>query len=224
MDVMRAARYRMRAFTLIELLVVITVIAILMALLFPAFKGVQDQAKRTQAKNDATQIVTAVNAYYTEYGKMPIDVAAHGANDVLFGDPGGSFDNKELMDPLRALNDVLNPKKITFLQFSNVKDADNPRGGILTKDVAQNGWTMKTGSLVDPWGGEYLVTVDSDYDNWSQQFFAYSDLGYTTINGGAGSWPSVQTTTTAATWGKDFKFGTNGDSKFKESDDVISWQ
>src|SRR5262249_52138612 len=40
------------AFTLIELLVVITVIAILMALLFPAFRGVQDQAKRTQAKND----------------------------------------------------------------------------------------------------------------------------------------------------------------------------
>ena len=58
-------------FTLIELLVVITVIAILMALLFPAFKGVQDQAKRTQAKNDLTQIVTAVNAFYTEYGKYP---------------------------------------------------------------------------------------------------------------------------------------------------------
>ena len=50
---------------------VITVIAILMALLFPAFKGVQDQAKRTQAKNDLTQIVTAVNAFYTEYGKYP---------------------------------------------------------------------------------------------------------------------------------------------------------
>ena len=59
------------AFTLIELLVVITIIAILMGLLFPAFKGVQDQAKRTQAKNDVTQIVTAVNAFYTEYGQYP---------------------------------------------------------------------------------------------------------------------------------------------------------
>ena len=49
MDVKRPAASR--AFTLIELLVVITVIAILMALLFPAFKGAQDQAKRTQAKN-----------------------------------------------------------------------------------------------------------------------------------------------------------------------------
>ena len=54
------------AFTLIELLVVITIIVILMGLLFPAFRGVQDQAKKTQAKNDLMQIVTAVNAYYTE--------------------------------------------------------------------------------------------------------------------------------------------------------------
>src|SRR5467141_864193 len=61
-----------RAFTLIELLVVITIIVILMGLLFPAFRGVQDQAKKTQAKNDLTQIVTAVNAYYTEYGKYPV--------------------------------------------------------------------------------------------------------------------------------------------------------
>ena len=55
---------RSHAFTLIELLVVITIIVVLMGLLFPAFRGVQDQAKRTQAKNDLTQIVTAVNAYY----------------------------------------------------------------------------------------------------------------------------------------------------------------
>jgi len=51
-----------RAFTLIELLVVIIIIAILVGFLFPAFRGVQDQAKRTQAKNDLSQIVTAVNA------------------------------------------------------------------------------------------------------------------------------------------------------------------
>ena len=61
-----------RAFTLIELLVVIAIIAILIGLLFPAFRAVQDQARRTQAKNDLTQIVNAVNAYYTDYGKYPL--------------------------------------------------------------------------------------------------------------------------------------------------------
>src|SRR6476646_4188508 len=62
------------AFTLIELLVVIAIIAILVGLLFPAFKAVQNQAKRTQAKNDLTQIVNAVNAFYTEYGKYPLAI------------------------------------------------------------------------------------------------------------------------------------------------------
>ena len=67
--------HQARAFTLIELLVVIAIIAILIGLLFPAFRAVQDQAKRTQAKNDLTQIVNAVNAYYTDYGKYPLVTA-----------------------------------------------------------------------------------------------------------------------------------------------------
>src|SRR5438094_8558724 len=64
-----------RAFTLIELLVVIAIIIILAGLLFAGLRGAQEQARRTQAKNDLTQIVTAVNAYYTEYGKYPIVTA-----------------------------------------------------------------------------------------------------------------------------------------------------
>ena len=71
-----------QAFTLIELLVVITIIVVLMGLLFPAFRGVQDQAKRTQAKNDLTQIVTAVNAFYTEYGKYPLPAGADQRYDL----------------------------------------------------------------------------------------------------------------------------------------------
>src|SRR5436309_6370668 len=61
-----------RAFTLIELLVVIAIIIILAGLLFAGLRGAQEQARRTQAKNDLTQIVTAVNAFYTEYGKYPL--------------------------------------------------------------------------------------------------------------------------------------------------------
>ena len=60
------------AFTLIELLVVIAIIAILVGLFFPAFSAVQNQARKAQAKNDLTQIVNAVNAFYTEYGKYPL--------------------------------------------------------------------------------------------------------------------------------------------------------
>src|SRR3989440_7982230 len=86
---MRSPARHKRAFTLIELLVVIAIIAILIGLLFPAFKAVQNQARQTQAKNDLTQIVNAVNAFYTDYGKYPI--AASGA-DVIYG-PGGTANN-----------------------------------------------------------------------------------------------------------------------------------
>ena len=37
---------------------------------FPAFKAVQNQARSTQAKNDLTQIVNAVNAFYTDLWKV----------------------------------------------------------------------------------------------------------------------------------------------------------
>src|SRR5438105_6207681 len=63
---------RAHGFTLIELIVVILIIAALAALLVPAALRTLDRAKSAQAKNDVTQIVTAVNAYYTEYGHYPI--------------------------------------------------------------------------------------------------------------------------------------------------------
>src|SRR6476619_44481 len=90
-----------RAFTLIELLVVIAIIAILIGLLFPAFRAVQDQAKRTQAKNDLTQIVNAVNAYYTDYGKYPL-----ATDDSII------TNNAPLMNALRGLDAVNNPRQI----------------------------------------------------------------------------------------------------------------
>src|ERR1700751_1211575 len=91
------------AFTLIELLVVVAIIAILVGLLFPAFKAVQNQARSTQAKNDLTQIVNAVNAFYTDYGKYPV---RNLGVDSSYGWQIGSlhFDpfNAALFDELRA--------------------------------------------------------------------------------------------------------------------------
>src|ERR1700751_932971 len=125
MPPMRPLPKQKRAFTLIELLVVIAIIAILVGLLFPAFRGVQDQAKKTQAKNDLTQIVTAVNAYYTEYGKYPL-----ATSDTING-PGCSS-NDVLFNELRAARASQNPRQIVFLSPPDVKDGNNPRSGIAT--------------------------------------------------------------------------------------------
>ncbi len=218
------------AFTLIELLVVITIIIVLMGLLFPAFRGAQDQAKRVQAKNDESQIVTAVNAYYTDYGKFPVDDSKQGY-DTLLGNPGGLYDNALIFNVLRAIPDSnwnsankLNLRQVVYFNGANAKDPTNPKSGFATQDTTSNGSTIKTGGFVDPWGSEYLVSVDSDYDGWTMDFIAYSDLTYTTRTGGAGTWPAVSATCISSSWGKDNKWGTNGDGKFRNSDDVLSWQ
>src|SRR6266478_9352601 len=120
------------AFTLIELLVVIAIIIILAGLLFPALRGAQNQAKRTQAKNDLTQIVNAVNAYYTEYGKYPLVTADTTITDTT------TPSNADLFYTLRAVAsganaaDVANPRKIVFINPPFVKDPANPRSGIGT--------------------------------------------------------------------------------------------
>src|SRR5206468_681521 len=103
---MRRCHHARGGFTLIELLVVIAIIIILMGLLFPAFRGVQDQAKRAQAKNDLTQIVTAVNAFYTEYGRMPIAASeANGSAGYTYGDTskGAAHANDWLFNVLRPI-------------------------------------------------------------------------------------------------------------------------
>jgi len=58
----RAAR-RANGFTLIELLVVISVIALLVALLLPAFNGAREAAKRVICMSNQRQIFIASNAY-----------------------------------------------------------------------------------------------------------------------------------------------------------------
>jgi prepilin-type N-terminal cleavage/methylation domain-containing protein len=192
------------AFTLIELLVVITIILILMGLLFPAFQGVQNQAKVTQAKNDLTQIVTAVNAYYTEYGKYPIT----GTSDTTFGPGGAPTTNETLLNPLRALEPTptLNPKQIVFIAPPDVKDKSNPRSGIGTD-------TGSLGQYFDPWGKNYAIKIDGDYDNQIPNPYT-SNAGSSALRIGVIAW----------TLGKD-GLGGSGDKKAGDSDDdVISWQ
>ncbi|MGI8431857.1 MAG: type II secretion system protein, partial [Chthoniobacterales bacterium] len=155
------------AFTLIELLVVITIIAILMGLLFPAFKGVQDQAKRTQAKNDVTQIVTAINAFYTEYGKYP-----------LATDDTPISDNAALMNELRGLaSQTQNPKLIVFFSPPDSKDPTKPRSGV-----------GADGKDYDPWGLPYFVAIDGDYDNLITPNPYSSNAGSSPLHSGAIAW------------------------------------
>jgi prepilin-type N-terminal cleavage/methylation domain-containing protein len=193
-----ARSFRVGGFTLIELLIVIGIIAILMGLLFPAFKGVQDQARRTQAKNDLTQIVTAVNAFYTEYGRYPTTATTDAA--ATYGPGGSTTENGGLFSELRATSTTLNTRQIVFISPPDAKDQNNPRSGIKTS----------TGGYYGPWGSEYAVALDADYNNQVANPYTSN----------AGATPNLQNGVIAWSLGKDGVQGTD----FNASDDVISWQ
>jgi prepilin-type N-terminal cleavage/methylation domain-containing protein len=193
---MRSSR---AGFTLIELLVVISIVAVLMGLAFPAFQGVQNAAKKTQAKNDLVQMVTAVNAFYTEYGKYPTTVTTDAS--ARFGGTNGS--NKPLFDELRGLAiTTLNPRQIVFISPPDAKDQSHSRGGI-----------GADGQWYDPWENPYAVRLDADYDNQIDNPYS-SNAGASKIRAGVISF----------SLGKD-KGGGGGDKNATPGkDDVISWQ
>ncbi len=188
------------AFTLIELLVVIVIIGVLAGLSFPVYQSVQNSAKKTQAKNDITQIVTAVNAFYTEYGKYPIDSTVTTDATATFG---GTPDSKNLFETLRGKTTTLNTRQIVFI--SPPED---------TNQVAPKGKIGSDGQFHDPWSTAYVIRIDADYDNQ----ITPNPYG---ANNGAGPEP-IRQGVIAWSLGKDVTLGNGG--KYTGSDDVISWQ
>lgn len=56
-----------KGFTLIELLIVMAVIAILIAIAIPSFRGMQEEARKTKAQGDVRVIKIAVESYYKNH-------------------------------------------------------------------------------------------------------------------------------------------------------------
>jgi len=85
------------SFTLVELLVVIAIIAILATLILYAGGTAIRMGQRAKAANTATQIQTAVLAYYTEYSVYPAPYSAT-AKDYQIGDTALGNDNFGTVD------------------------------------------------------------------------------------------------------------------------------
>ena len=190
---------RKAAFTLMELLLVIVIIVILVGLAFPVFQGVLERAKKLQAKNDLTQIVTAVNAFYTEYGRYPLvtdDTPIANNSDLLYTLRGVAYGAN--------LGNAVNTRQIVFISPAEDTSQTNPKGKI-----------GSTGQFYDPWGQPYKIVIDGNYDNQiTNPYTADTGAGPGTLKQGVLAW----------SYGKDTKLGNNGDGKYKNSDDVISWQ
>jgi len=231
------------AFTLIELLTVIGIIAVLMTLLFPAVNAVKENARRMEAKNMCMQIVAAVKHYYQEYGKFPPvaeDPASGTQNpsqqkDVVVGDQvmSAQVNNNALFHTLRAIakapntDHQFNRRRVIFFESKAVANpsAGKPRGGFYDRG-ADGGVPPpeQDGALFDPWGHQYGVIMDTNYDNRIDLVGFYTDFAGAEENGGL----APRQTVGAFSMGKDETLGKRNSRSYKAgteaSDDIISWQ
>jgi prepilin-type N-terminal cleavage/methylation domain-containing protein len=198
-----------RAFTLIELLTVIAIIGVLLALLFPAIKSALGKAEATKAQHGISDLATAFQHYYTEYGKWPVaDTQSNityivdtnlvallqGVNNPgsLTGPTGGTFPS-----PLGIVgNNTLqgNPRGIHFLDFKQ-------------SDI--NG----TGAFIDPWKQPYFCRFDVSYAN--QVGDPFLAVGVNNVNAGFLIWSA----------GPDAQYDTGGDVPPSpvNKDNIKSW-
>ncbi|MCW3061266.1 MAG: prepilin-type N-terminal cleavage/methylation domain, partial [Capsulimonas sp.] len=70
----KSCRQTNQAFSLIELLVVIAIIALLAAIIFPAFFTAKEKARQTVTISNMKEIWTAYERYRTDHGQKPPDV------------------------------------------------------------------------------------------------------------------------------------------------------
>ncbi len=223
-----------------------------MALLFPAIGTVKETAKKTQAKSDEQGIVTAVKAYYAEYAKYPTlstddnqtKQSSSGSNnnnnqsnDTFTGDKslvdgvGIQFDNSALFNTLRNLtgdpntkDHLTNPRQIVFFEGKTVSNPESPKGGFLdaTNNNNSGANAKQIGCFFDPWGFQYAVGMDTDYDNQVDVSKIYTDFP---------SESSPHLGVVVLSVGKDGQVGSpsqNMKNMYKQgtktADDVISWQ
>ena len=147
-------------------------------------------------KSDANEIVTALDAYKTEYGKYPgLDRQTAFSN---------AESNAFLMQILRGHDKVRNPRGF---MFCDPRKFDPSRH---FKFTSAGGYDPKSGVFFDPWGNPYCIAVDSGS---GQIASPYSDES--PITTGIIVW----------SLGKDGKQGSPANPHTsKGSDDVTSWQ
>lgn len=67
-------RYSCKGFTLIELLVVMAIIATLLSLVAPRYFNSLEKAKEAVLRQDLVMMRNAIDQFYSDFGKYPLDL------------------------------------------------------------------------------------------------------------------------------------------------------
>jgi prepilin-type N-terminal cleavage/methylation domain-containing protein len=221
--------HKKSGFTLIELLVVIAIIIVLAGMIFAVGPAVIDRGKKVQAAADVNSITNGAKSFYVDYGQYPLDDsrAADGQNqnrDAVYGALNDTvFGNDQLFNILRATgygddtDHVKNPRQVIYVEPRSVKDPSKPQGGISFND----------GRWYDPWGTQYVIFLDANYNGQIDGTSPFTDT-YNTGNSNGGT---PGTGVAVASFGKDKVPGsktgsgdTQGNKNLAGSDDVTSWR
>jgi type II secretory pathway pseudopilin PulG len=213
---MRPSRTR-SGLTVVEVIVVIFVIAILVGLVLPGIRA--NKEGEPPEMINLNNLVVALKAFYTDYGRYPIDPAVSRKADAVYGYPGWSHHNSEVVNVLRAdgtdpgpnFRNALNPQQVVYLDVPYVRDLTNPRTGLGTGKETNSYGVTTPGEWYDPWGSPYIVIIDANGDGVCNLGKFYSDV------------PSPHTGVAGVSFGADKMIGTKGDRKYAGSDDVMTW-
>jgi len=72
-----------KAFTLVEIIFVLGMIAILLGIAVPSFKGMNDESQISRVSVDLAILKSSLDAYYTQYGQYPSAAATGGYQEEL---------------------------------------------------------------------------------------------------------------------------------------------
>jgi len=129
-------------FTLLELLIVISIIAILAAILLPTIQSIFGTADRRKALLEMNQVVQAVEAFYADYGRLPVSRTDQTSKpDKDFSGPTAS---KAIFKALAGNDDAINPRKKVYISNSTIQT---------------------DGTYLDPWGSQYNIWLDLSHDD-----------------------------------------------------------
>lgn len=155
-------------FTLVEILVVLAIIAILAALLFPAFNSARESGRQTNCTSNLQQMSLAVNQYRQNEGRFPdtiVDLMAEGSQYDNGSGTAAPLGNNA-PGYLKSSQDLLKcPNDDTL--------AAVPRSsyGSLSKNTP-------TTPLPNP----VTAAFTGDYSQYVWNYFGYRDDGFAYIN------------------------------------------
>jgi hypothetical protein len=154
-------------FSRYEFFFLCAILLAIVSLVLPAYEFMKRWQRLVMARGDLRSIVTSIQHYHAKYNIWPGQTARQ-AGDLHYGNRRS---NSEVMNVLRDIDGAGNPahaantNHVVFLDIAPCADGLSGLNG--------------HGEFLDPWGNQYHIVLDLDYDN----VCAVSDTIYSRIQG-----------------------------------------